>query len=47
MENISQLIIFYDEDYIDKTKIDYIRSILEKYNKGIKNKDDKLYIMYN
>ncbi len=43
MENSSKLIIFYDEEYIDKTNVYNILSILDKYNKGISNKNDKLY----
>ena len=47
MENLSKLIIFYDEEYIDKAKVDNILAILEKYNKGISNKNDKLYYTNN
>jgi hypothetical protein len=42
MENNSKLIIFYDEEYIDPTKIDEILSNLEKYNKGIAHQNDRL-----
>jgi hypothetical protein len=35
MNDTSKLIIFYDDNQIDSTKIDEILSNLEKYNKGI------------
>ena len=38
----SNLIIFYDEECINSTKVDEIITNLDKYNKGINHINNKL-----